>query len=90
MPAQLRNQDIATLIPQFLELLAQQQYLESDELTVVVCDWLAGQPLDTYSLAHASELLSKAREFHDELVERRAEFIVKVDFSSTLATLKQR
>ena len=84
VPAQLRNQDIATLIPQFLELLAQQQYLESDELTVVVCDWLAGQSLDKYSLAQARELLDKARDFHDELIERRADFILKVDFSSTL------
>jgi len=85
VPQLLRNQDVATLIVQLLVKLEQQQYLDEPELTVLICDWLAQLNSPEFTLASASELLMKAREFHDELVERRDNFVVDVDFSQTLA-----
>lgn len=89
VPQLLRNQDVATLIPQLLVKLEQQQYLDEHELTVSVCDWLAALSEPQFTLVQASELLSKAKEFHDELVERRSDFVVDVNFSQTLATFNK-
>jgi len=85
VPQLLRNQDVATLIVQLLVKLEQQQYLDEPELTVLICDWLAQLDGQEFTLTSACELLNKAREFHDELAERRGDFVVDVDFSQTLA-----
>ncbi|MCG7530530.1 DNA mismatch repair endonuclease MutL [Psychrobium sp. MM17-31] len=87
VPSQLRNQDIAQLIPQLLELLDKQQYLPSDELTPLICDWLASVSSVSFDLNSVNTLLSKGNEFSDELIELRDKFVAKLDFTSTINTL---
>lgn len=84
VPQLLRNQDVATLIPQLLVKLDQQQYLEESELTVIICDWLAQMTTQVHTLSQACELLNKAKEFHEELAQCRDEFVANVNFSETL------
>lgn len=90
VPSLLRNQDVATLIPQLLTKLEQQQYLDDSELTVLICDWLASMTQTSYTLLQASELLNRAKEFHDELMECRNSFVVNVDFSEALAAFNKQ
>jgi len=90
VPQILRNQDIATLIPQLLTKLEQQQYLDDSELTVLICDWLATMTQTSYTLLQATQLLTRAKEFHDELIECRNNFVVCVDFSETLAAFNKQ
>lgn len=87
VPAQLRNQDIAQLIPQLLEMLDKQQYLPDEELTSLICDWLASITLINFDLSAARVLLGKGIEFFDELIEIRNQFVAPLDFSATIQTL---
>lgn len=87
VPSQLRNQDIAQLIPQLLELLDKQQYLPSDELTPLICDWLASVSSVSFDLNSVNSLLNKGNEFSDELIELRDKFVAKLDFTSTINIL---
>ncbi|MGB0834910.1 MAG: DNA mismatch repair endonuclease MutL [Psychrobium sp.] len=87
VPSQLRNQDIAQLIPQLLELLDKQQYLPSDELTPLICDWLASVNSVNFDLNSVNSLLTRGNEFSDELIELRDKFVAKLDFTSTINIL---
>jgi len=87
VPAQLRNQDIAQLVPQLLEMLDKQQYLPDDELTPLICDWLASITQINFDLSAARALLGKGIEFYDELIEVRNQFVAPLDFSATIQTL---
>lgn len=87
VPAQLRNQDIAQLVPQLLEMLDKQQYLPDEELTPLICDWLASVTKINFDLSAARALLGKGIEFYDELVELRNLFVAPLDFSATIQTL---
>lgn len=90
VPAQLRNQDIALLIPQLFELLDKQQYLPEDELTEVICDWLAAVNEQTFNLERAQALLQQGREFSEELIVQRNNFVVPLDFSATIDSFSNK
>ena len=91
VPSMLRQQDIAMVIPQLLQLLMQQSHLSASdhELREVICGWLAGFNQDAFSMAQASNLLARAESHHDFLLNNLKNMIKSVDFSKIIDNFTQ-
>ncbi|MDP2559723.1 DNA mismatch repair endonuclease MutL [Psychrobium sp. 1_MG-2023] len=89
VPKLLREQDIATLIPQLLTLLGQQQQLEQADLDAVVCRWLAKLSPLQFNVSEAVALLTKAQQHQEHIQQRWSALLVNVDFSTTISAFKQ-
>ncbi|NRA60785.1 MAG: DNA mismatch repair endonuclease MutL [Psychrobium sp.] len=88
VPQMLREQDVALLVPQLIQLLHQQQHSSDDELKEVVCQWLAKLVPKQYALAQAISLLQKAQEFSGAISEHVNDMRSVVDFSATINLLQ--
>lgn len=87
VPQLLRDKDIAALVPQLLQLLSQHGHLNEDELKDIVCQWLAQQTVQHFSLAAATELFNKASSLGDEIESKAISLMTAVDFSATINAL---
>jgi len=87
VPAYLRQQDIATVVPQLLQLLANQpQLIESDStLQQLICHWLAQFGVTSYSMASASQLVAKAAGHSPQVIAQFERLLQRVDFSTVIA-----
>jgi len=88
VPSLLRNKDIALLIPQLLQLLAQQQHLEGEGIKELVCRWLSQSSAKPYNLNEAIELIEKAQHYESTLEQYKSELLVEVDFNPSIALLQ--
>jgi len=90
LPAFLREQDIATVIPQLLQLLASQSQLSDSDNTLqqVVCHWLAQFVVVDYSMTSAVELVAKAENYSEQLVEKFELLVKPVDFTAAISGFK--
>jgi hypothetical protein len=82
----LREQDIASVVPRLLQLLANQQQLKhSDpELQQLVCQWLAQFGESSYSMVSAGQLVAKADNHPPQVTAQLEQLLMTVDFSSTI------
>ena len=87
VPGILRNQDLVSEIPNFLQILKNAQQLEQaeTELAQVVCHWLSQFVAANYSMVDAMSLLEKADNYHNQLQAQCRSLVKPVDFTSLIA-----